>query len=366
MSLYQKYRPKKFSDIVGQENVKKSLQNALTLKVLSHAYLFSGPRGTGKTSLARIFAKTVNCTKLSKDGEACGKCESCRIIQDDKTFDVIEIDAASNRGIDEIRALREQVRLAPSQLHYKVYIIDEVHMLTKEASNALLKTLEEPPERVIFILATTEPQKILPTIISRCQHFVFNLLDNTQLTDAILDIAKKEGVNLEKEGATIIAKRGQGSMRDSISILESVLYRQDKEVTAAEVQKILGVVGPDAAGDFVDFIIKQDAKGLISFLNDLYYKGVNFLEFCKDLIEYFRSLTLVKVDLSLLTSFDLGLTDSQKQRIIDQSQGFKTENLKRYLSILMKLQSEIKMSPLRQLPIELFGLQAIKEAEQKI
>ena len=223
MSLYLKYRPQNFSTLVGQEHAKKTIQSALKSQSLSHAYLFCGPRGTGKTSLARILAKGLNCTSPVAEIEPCNQCEICQSINAGKLVDLIEIDAASNRGIDEIRELREKIVFSPSQAKTKVYIIDEVHMLTKEAFNALLKTLEEPPSHAYFVLATTEAHKIPETIVSRCQQFSFSRIDVTDISRRLEEIAQNEGAKFEKNALDLIAKLSSGGLRDAIGLLEQMM-----------------------------------------------------------------------------------------------------------------------------------------------
>jgi len=230
MSLFLKYRPQTFSDLVGQEAVRRTLQNALKAERPSHAYLFTGSRGTGKTSTARIFAKGLNCENL-QDGDPCGVCRFCTGTADGTLIDVIEIDAASNRGIDEIRDLREKINFAPNVARRKVYIIDEVHMMTKEAFNALLKTLEEPPDHAFFCLATTEMHKVPETIRSRCQTFSFQRFTLTQLTDRLAYISEKESINAETEGLDIISRKAEGGLRDAISLLEQVAAETENQVT---------------------------------------------------------------------------------------------------------------------------------------
>ncbi|MEW6040270.1 MAG: DNA polymerase III subunit gamma/tau, partial [Elusimicrobiota bacterium] len=239
--LARKYRPQKFNEIVGQSHVSKVLQNAIKVNRIAHAYIFAGPRGTGKTTTARIFAKALNCKSLTSD-EPCDKCDFCAEIKNGYSVDVLEIDGASNRGIDEIRALRENVKFAPANLKYKIYIIDEAHQITEAAFNALLKTLEEPPEHVIFMLATTEPQKIPDTILSRCQRFKFRPLSDVEIANNLKEIIKKEKFSVDENAAGLISRAANGSIRDSLSILDQIVsYSPDEAITKETVRELLGL-----------------------------------------------------------------------------------------------------------------------------
>ncbi len=249
-SLYRKWRSQTFSDLVGQEPIIQTLKNALHEGTLAHAYLFTGPRGTGKTSTARLLAKTINCPN-TKNGEPCNTCEQCRQITIGNSFNVIEIDAASNRGIDSIRDLREKVMMPPTTGKYKVYILDEAHMLTTEAFNALLKTLEEPPPHAIFVMATTDVHKMLPTVLSRCQRFDFKRITTQQIVKHLDFIAKQEQVELEQSAAALIARAAAGGMRDALSLLDQAIAYAGQHVTLPQVQAMLGVADPRAIQKFI-------------------------------------------------------------------------------------------------------------------
>ncbi len=266
--FYRKWRPQLLSEVVGQEHVTHTLLNALAGERISHAYLFCGPRGTGKTSTARGLAKAINCLTNGK-GEPCNTCEMCRAITEGRALDVIEVDAASNRGIDEIRDLREKVNYAPNQARRKVYIIDEVHMLTKEASNALLKTLEEPPPHVIFILATTEAHKLLPTILSRCQRFDFHRHTQANMVTKLSLISKSEGIDIEPEALKLIARSATGSMRDAENLLQQMMTYYGNKINLKQAQSLLGISGDQRARELVKHIINQDIAAGIATINNV-------------------------------------------------------------------------------------------------
>jgi len=291
--FYRKWRPQTLAEVVGQEQVTQTLLNALKSNRISHAYLFSGPRGTGKTSTGRILAKAVNCLANGK-GEPCNTCNICQAITEDRALDVIEIDAASNRGIDEIRDLREKVNYAPNQARYKVYIIDEVHMLTKEASNALLKTLEEPPPHVIFILATTEAHKVLPTILSRCQRFDFRRISQADVVSKLTSICDAEGIQMETQALQLIAKSTTGSLRDAENLLERLTTCYGSEVGLSQVQAILGITGDWRAKELAKQIINNDLSAGMATLNSVNNDGLDLRQFNRELVEYLRGLLLIK------------------------------------------------------------------------
>jgi DNA polymerase-3 subunit gamma/tau len=297
-TLYRKYRPQSFDAVFGQVQIVKVLQKQIKDKKVGHAYLFSGQRGTGKTSMARLLAKAVNC-KRSKSGNPCKKCNSCMSIEKGKFLDMIEIDAASNRGIDEIRRLRERVNFSPSEGEYKVYIIDEVHMLTKDAFNALLKTLEEPPGHVIFILATTEPHKIPSTILSRCQRFNFSLAEDEVIYERLKYICKEEKVDFTKEVLMAIVSNAGGSFRDSESILEKVLGAmgvvKDKKVDFADVKEILGLAEEKEIIEFVEKLLEKNGAGSLKTFDKVASSGVNLFQFIRQVLEYLRKLLVTKV-----------------------------------------------------------------------
>jgi len=291
--FYRKWRPQTLAEVAGQEQVTQTLRNALTSSHVSHAYLFCGPRGTGKTSTGRILAKAVNCLTNGK-GEPCNTCSMCQGITEGRALDVIEIDAASNRGIDEIRDLRERVNYAPNQARYKVYIIDEVHMLTKEASNALLKTLEEPPPHVIFILATTEAHKVLPTILSRCQRFDFRRISQSDVVSKLTHICSAEGAHLEPEGLRLIARAATGSLRDAENLLEQLITYYGSEIELRQIQTTLGISGDWRVKELVKHIINNDTSAGITTISSINSDGLDLRQFNREVVEYLRALLLVK------------------------------------------------------------------------
>ncbi len=291
--FYRKWRPQTLAEVVGQEQVTETLRNALSSGRVSHAYLFCGPRGTGKTSTGRILAKAVNCLTNGK-GEPCNTCPMCQAITEARALDVIEIDAASNTGVDDIRSLREKVNYAPNQARYKVYIIDEVHMLSTSASNALLKTLEEPPPHVIFVLATTEAHKILPTIMSRCQCFDFRRLSQADVVSKLTYICSVEGIHIEPEALRLIAKSATGSLRDAENLLEQLTTYYGSEVGLHQVQVILGATGDWRAKELVKHIINNDISAGVATINSVNNDGLDLKQFNRKVVEYLRGLLLVK------------------------------------------------------------------------
>jgi len=291
--FYRKWRPQTLAEIVGQAQVTQTLSNALSSGRVSHAYLFYGPRGTGKTSTGRILAKALNCLSDGK-GEPCNNCDMCRAITEGRALDVIEVDAASNTGVDDIRSLREKVNYAPNQARYKVYIIDEVHMLSNSASNALLKTLEEPPPYIVFILATTEAHKVPATILSRCQRFDFRRISRPDVISKLARICETEGIKLETEGLNLIAKSATGSLRDAENLLEQMTTYYGTEIGLNQVQAILGITGDQRAKELVRHIVASDVAGGVATINSVNSDGLDLRQFNREVIEYLRQLLLVK------------------------------------------------------------------------
>jgi len=368
-TLYRKYRPRNFSEIIGQKHIVQTFENALKNDRVAQAYLFTGPRGTGKTSVARILAKTVNCENLKPARNAtqsdagggfltCEKCAACQNISKGKSLDIIEIDAASNTGVDNIRELRETVNLPPTSLKYKVYIIDEVHMLSTGAFNALLKTLEEPPKHVIFILATTEIHKVPSTIISRCQRFDFSRLPLQNIIEKLSLISKSEGIKINQESLEMIAISAEGGMRDAESLLGQIIALEDKNITIKEVEQILGTTDSKITKDIAEMIILNDSTGAIKNINDLLENGYDLQIFTKALINFLRQLMLLKVNPELESFFTYELTTEQikEMQILVQ----KTELLKIITTINLFLEAQGKISGfiLPQLPLEIAVIKA--------
>ncbi len=350
LSLYRKWRPKNFDELTGQTSVVKTLKNALLNNRIAHAYLFCGPRGTGKTSMAKVFAKALNCIK-GPTIEPCNQCFSCQQINSGRSVDVIEIDAASNRGVNEIRDLREKVKYSPSEGDYKVYIIDEVHMLTKEAFNALLKTLEEPPENVVFILATTEPHKVIPTIQSRCQRFDFGLFAIRDLKARLQFIAEKEGIEIGDGALTLIARTAEGGMRDAISILDQAIAYGGDRVTIEDVVTILGKVEQQVLADLVKAVARHDTESCLKLINQIADQGKDLNQFIKDLLFHFRDLMLIK-ECGLQNTI-IDLPEELKAELEEQARRFTVKEVLRIMEILSETDQSFKFASQPKLLLEM-------------
>mgnify|MGYP000857582045 CR=1 FL=1 len=340
-ALYRKWRPQSFSDFVGQDHVKQTLQNALEQGRLAHAYLFCGSRGTGKTSAAKIFAKAVNCER-GPAREPCNQCPACQGIQEGHVMDVLEIDAASNRGIDEIRDLRDKIRYAPVQVRRKVYIIDEVHMLTAEAFNALLKTLEEPPPQVLFILATTEPHKLPATIISRCQRLDFHLLEPALIAARLQEVTAAAGRECEKEAIDLIAEEADGSLRDALSLLEQVLIYTPGVVRTENVLSVLGAVGREVFYDLTDALLDRNLSAALLLLQEAARSGKNLHYFTQQAIKYYRDMMIAFTCRE--DAEKLGVAEHWAGLLRRQAAALGLAEIGRILSILHDLLTEIRWS----------------------
>ncbi|RNB73112.1 DNA polymerase III subunit gamma/tau [Brevibacillus panacihumi] len=309
-ALYRVYRPQTFEDVVGQEHVTITLRNALREGRLSHAYLFNGPRGTGKTSAAKIMSKAVNCEQ-PQDGEPCNECATCRAITEGSVTDVLEIDAASNRGVEEIRDIRDKVRFAPSDVRYKVYIIDEVHMLTTEAFNALLKTLEEPPSHVLFILATTEPHKLPATIISRCQRFDFHRIPLQVMVNLLQKICLSQGVRVEEQALQLVAKLAEGGARDALSLLDQAISYSKDEVRASDIMQITGTVAQSYFSTLALHIVERDVAKVMEQFDRVMVQGKDPEQFLQDFLYYYRDMLLLKTAPQLEEIIERTMIDDQ-------------------------------------------------------
>ena len=340
-ALYRSYRPQIFDDVVGQEYIIRTLKNQIENNNIGHAYLFTGTRGTGKTSTAKIFARAVNCN-YGINQEPCNECDLCRGILSDNIIDVIEIDAASNNSVDDIRELRESVKYSPTKAKYKVYIIDEVHMLSQGAFNALLKTLEEPPSYIIFILATTEPHKIPATILSRCQRFDFKRVTVKDMSDRMKKICMEENIHVEDKALNLISRNSQGALRDALSILDQCISFGDNKIEYKDVVELLGTVNVDQLFDMAKCIINQDTKKSLQNLNEFVLCGKDIRNLINDLIDHFRNLMVCKVSNEL--DEIISLPDEILILLKEQSNSIDMNSLIRILNILSVAQDNIRSS----------------------
>ena len=339
--LARKWRPQVFEDVVGQDHVVTTLRNAIRLGRVAHAFIFSGPRGVGKTSVARILAKALNCEKGPSE-IPCNACANCREITEGSSMDVREIDGASNRGIDEIRELRENVKFSPSSSRYKIYIIDEVHMLTKEAFNALLKTLEEPPPHVIFVFATTETHKIPATILSRCQRYEFKRISLKEITATLRKIAEGEGIRVSDQALTWIAQGGEGSLRDSQSIFDQAISFAGTDIGDADVEAMLGMGDRKYLFDLSRAILARDAGACLRIIDEAFFAGADLKVFYERMLAHFRNLLLVKITAGEGSLLDL--SDHEVTELTGQAGSSSRETLQRLLDVLMAGEEEMRKS----------------------
>ena len=354
--LARRWRPQQFKDIIGQEHVSQTLENAIKNGRIAHSYIFSGPRGVGKTTAARILAKALNCEK-GPTKTPCNSCHICESITKGNSLDVLEIDGASNRGIDEIRNLRENIRFTPSQGKYRIYIIDEVHMLTKEAFNALLKTLEEPPSHAIFIFATTEIHRVPATILSRCQRFDFKRIQTKTIIEHLSNICQKEKIEISRDALLQIAKKADGSMRDAQSILDQIISYSEDNISTEEVSAALGIIDQDIFFNFTDKILTGNLKEIIDLCQDVYRQGYDLAEFLVGFEEHFRNLLVTK---TLGNTDLLNVSDNYAESYQKESSKFEENDLLRYIQQTGELQNSLKWSTQPQMKFEIGLLKMAK------
>ena len=358
LALYRRYRPTDFEHLIGQDHIVKTLTNQITENRLGHAYLFTGTRGTGKTSCAKTFAKAVNCLD-SKNGSPCGKCSACLALSDPSNIDVIEIDAASNNGVNEIRELRENVQYPPVSVKYKVYIIDEVHMLTGAAFNALLKTLEEPPKHAIFILATTEAHKIPATILSRCMRFDFKLISTEQIAELISNIYDEQGKEYEKEAVTAIAKAGEGSIRDALSIADIALSHNKGKLTYKDVTEILGSSNYELITEFTQNVLSGNTGKVLEIINALSEMGKSMGVLTKDVTAYLRDLIVAKTCGEKANQI-LALPQARFEKITEIANGTNEARILRALEIFASAESALKYTTHPRVVFESLSIKATR------
>lgn len=366
LALYRKYRPAKFADLVGQEELVTVIQNAAREDKLAHAYLFYGPRGTGKTTSARLVAKLANCAtrqtdaRFKKNGEPCNNCSACAAIDAGTALDVIEIDAASNRGIDEIRSLREGIRLSPTSYPYKVFIIDEMHMLTRDAFNALLKTLEEPPSHAMLILATTEYDKVPATITSRTQRFHFRKLPVATIMEKLSRIAQAEHMKAGREALELIASSAEGSLRDAESLLDQA-YASGELADIDAVERLIGKVGGRVVTEVAGFILQNDLPKTLAYLSRLYEGGHNIADLTKELVNYFRRVVALKYDTALEAMYARELSGAELERVKSHAATADAAKVLPLMKSLIRAYGEMRYSPLVIAPLEVAVIENLQK-----
>lgn len=358
----RKYRPSTFVSVVGQQSITATLKNAIKNNQMAHAYLFCGPRGVGKTTCARIFAKTINCQNIFSDYEPCNQCESCLAFNENRSYNIHELDAASNNSVDDIRTLIDQVRVPPQLGHYSVYIIDEVHMLSSSAFNAFLKTLEEPPKHAIFILATTEKHKILPTILSRCQIFDFNRIKISDISGYLNYVSRNEGVTIEEAGVNVIAHKADGAMRDALSIFDQIVSFSGRNITYHDVIENLNVLDYDYYFKITDYFLKNQIPEILITFNDILDHGFDGHHFISGLSSHFRDLLVCK-DISTVQLLEVGGEIQQKYSL--QAQQCTHEFLLEALDISNQCDLNYKMSQNKRLLVELCLIKIAQIGQKK-
>ncbi len=359
LALYRKYRPRTFDDVIGQQHITRALQNQIASGKIGHAYLFTGSRGIGKTSIARIFARAVNC-EHNKNGSPCGTCETCKRLENENDINIIEIDAASNNRVDDIREIREKVKFLPVGTKYKVYIIDEVHMLSDSAFNALLKTLEEPPAHVIFILATTEAHKLPATILSRCIRFDFHLVSASDLTKLLQNVLDKENIGYDDDALRLIASAGEGSVRDTLSIADCIVAYTEGKITKESVLKVLGTTDYDLLIDYFELLKNKDIGGLLEFAEKVDSSGKNISVFVKELSKHARNLLICKSCQN--PNEILNLPQEEYERFKTQADGFDEKTLIYYMQIFGGAENELRYTLSPRLLLETLSLSVISGA----
>ncbi|MGL1935838.1 MAG: DNA polymerase III subunit gamma/tau [Fibrobacterales bacterium] len=350
VAMARKWRPNNFNELTGQGHIALTIENAIQNDTVSHAYLFTGTRGVGKTSSARILAKTLNCKNLV-DLTPCDSCESCTSITKSASIDVVELDGASNNSVDDVRDLIEQVKYAPMHGKYKIFIVDEVHMLTKNAFNALLKTLEEPPEHVIFIFATTEVNKVPQTILSRIQRFDFKRISEKEIIDRLKFISEKETITYSEDALTLIARKGDGSMRDAITLFDQVYSLSGNDMTTETTQRILGVTSDSQYFELMRAVINHDQLGCYTVISNFYEEGIEVEEFLNGFLLFIRNLVYTKI--SNLSFDQIGVSEETHTELKEIANELEHGDLLRYSKLIYDIQSEVKQSPHPRITIEM-------------